>query len=109
MRKQFAESATVKWRIWEECYMRNIIMRKKILAVGAVSLVITGIASDHVFANAEGTKMIHSKGNIVLEDGSSMAVYSEDIDYLRQEIEALFREIPVSHNGVEAGLVFGEE
>lgn len=84
-------------------------MKKKILAVGAISLVITGIASDHVFANAEETKTIHSKGNIVLEDGSSMAIYSEDLDFLQEEINALFREIPVSRNSAEENSVLEEE
>lgn len=84
-------------------------MRKKILAVGAISFVIIGIASNHVFVNAEETKTIHSKGNIMLEDGSLMAIYSEDLDYLQQEIEVLFREIPVSHNDVDDNSFLEEE
>lgn len=84
-------------------------MKKKILAVGAISLVITGIASNHFFVKAEETKTLRSKGNIMLENGSSMAIYSEDLDYLQKEIDALFREIPVSHNDVDDNSFLEEE
>lgn len=36
---------------------------------------------------------ISSKGNLVLEDGTEAAIYTEDIYYLQSEITELFNEI----------------
>lgn len=69
-------------------------MKRKILVVSAVSIIVTAVIANYDYVKAENPKVIRSQGNLVLEDGSSMAVYSSDIHYLQEEIDYLFRELP---------------
>ena len=68
-------------------------MKKKILAICAVSIIITAAVTNHGYVRAE-SKAIQSYGNLVLRDGSQMAIYSSDIQYLKEELDRLFGEIP---------------
>lgn len=68
-------------------------MKKKILVVCAVSTIITTAVAHHDYARAE-SKTIQSHGNLMFRDGSQTAVCSSDIQYLKEELDRLFGEIP---------------
>ena len=68
-------------------------MKKKILAICAVGIMVTAALTDHNDAKAE-SKAIQSHGNWIFRDGSQTAVYSSDIQCLKEELDRLFGEIP---------------
>lgn len=68
-------------------------MKKKILVVCAAGFIITAAAINHEYAKAE-SKSIQSYGNLAFRDGSQTAVLSSDIQYLKEELDRLFGEIP---------------
>lgn len=61
------------------------------IKIGAVLLVIEVLLTG-ISASANNTN-ISSKGDFVFEDGTRVAFYASDVQYLQQEIEALFNEI----------------
>ena len=69
-------------------------MKKKsrIIIFIILSFVIIGglYISKPVSANDQN---LHSKGNMVLKEGTEFAFYADDIFYLQKEIDALFNEI----------------
>lgn len=72
-------------------------MKKKILAICAVSIMVTAVVTNHDYVKA-ASKKIQSYGNLVLRDGRQMAIYSSDIQYLKEELDSLFKELPNYYN-----------
>lgn len=68
-------------------------MKKKILAACAVSMIVVMDLTNHDYARAE-SKTIQSHGNLMFRDGGQTAVFSSDIQYLQEELDRLFGEIP---------------
>ena len=74
-------------------------MKKKLLVISAVSITVTAIVSNSGYVNAATvSNTIRSRGGLVLEDGSTMAIYSGDIQYLQDELDMLYGELPYYHN-----------
>lgn len=70
-------------------------MKKRILVISAVSIIVTAIVASHGYVNAAAvSNTIRSRGNLVLGDGDAMAIYSKDIQYLQDELDMLYRELP---------------
>lgn len=66
---------------------------KKIPVVCAAGMIAAAVLMNHKDAMAEsGT--IQSHGNLMFRDGSQTAVCSSDIQYLKEELDRLFGEIP---------------
>lgn len=68
-------------------------MRKKILIISAVGIIVTAAATSHDYVRAESTA-IRSHGNLVFGDNGQITVHSSDIQYLKEELDRLFGEIP---------------
>lgn len=68
-------------------------MKKKILVVCAACMIVAVAGIDHNQARAE-SKTIQSYGNLMFRDENQIAVYSSDIQYLKEELDRLFGEIP---------------
>ena len=83
-------------------------MKKKILVACAVSIMVTAVVTDHDYAKAE-SKTIRSYGNLAFGDGSQIAVYSSDIQHLKEELDRLFGEIPSYYNNSDNDSLIGEE
>lgn len=83
-------------------------MKKKILTICAVSIIATALVTNHDYVKAE-SKTIQSRGNLVLRDGSQMAIYSSDIQYLKEELNRLFGEIPNYYNNSDDDSFLEEE
>lgn len=63
-----------------------------IAGIGGIAAAL--IISIAVSANeVEAATGISSKGNFILENGDRVAFYTDDINYLKSEIEELFNEI----------------
>lgn len=63
---------------------------KRILTAGVVCTAAAVGSRHYAQAAPEG---IRSNGSIVYEDGDEVAVYSEDIRYLQNEMNRLFEEL----------------
>lgn len=83
-------------------------MKKKILVICAVSIIVTAAVANHDYVKAE-SKTIHSYGNLAFGDGSLIAVYSSDIQHLKEELDRLFGEIPNYYNNSDKDSLIGEE
>ena len=68
---------------------KNMVIR----FISATTIVCAAISMAVFPSYAVNVGNINSKGNIVLEDGE-VALYASDIDYLQNEIDNLFDEIP---------------
>lgn len=68
-------------------------MRKGILIISAVGIIVTAAATSRDYARAESTA-IRSHGNLAFGDNGQITVYSSDIQYLKEELDRLFGEIP---------------
>lgn len=83
-------------------------MRKKILMICAVSIIATAVVTNQDYAKA-ASRTIQSYGNLVLRDGSQMAIYSSDVQYLKEELDSLFNELPHYYNNSEDDSFLEEE
>ena len=81
-------------------------MRRKIFIISAVGIIVTAAVTNHDYAKAQ-SKVIRSYGNLVFGDGSRIAVYSSDIQYLKEELDRLFGEIP--NNSYDSDPLMEEE
>lgn len=68
-------------------------MKKKILVICAVSIIAVAAVTKQDYVKAE-SKTIQSRGNLVFGGDGQTAVYSSDIQYLKEELDGLFDEIP---------------
>ncbi len=68
-------------------------MKKKIVIIGAVcAMTVIGVGLPKIISLADSGIM--SKGTFMLQDGSEVAIYQEDFNYLQDEINDLFQELP---------------
>ena len=68
-------------------------MKKKIVIIGAVcAMTVIGVGLPKIISLADSGIM--SKGTFMLHDGSEVAIYQEDFNYLQDEINDLFQELP---------------
>lgn len=72
-------------------------MKKKIVIIGAVCVMtVIGVSLPKIISLADSGIM--SKGTFTLQDGSEVAIYQEDFNYLQDEIDDLFQELPYRIN-----------
>lgn len=73
-------------------------MNKKIMLTGAagISMAIAFMASDHIYVKANAAEILKSRGNVIVENAGtdSVVLYSSDIEYLQEELDGLFAELP---------------
>lgn len=67
--------------------------RKKLCLLAGAVCALCAILAVGGSARAE-EESVRSRGSIVLRTGDEVAVYAEDIRYLRGELDALYEEIP---------------
>lgn len=67
-------------------------MKKKIVIGAVCAMTVIGVGLPKIISLADSGIM--SKGTFMLQDGSEVAIYQEDFNYLQDEINDLFQELP---------------
>ena len=75
---------------------KNLNKRIKRARAAGIGMIIAFLVSGNLYVKAEPAKMLQSQGNVVI-DGfgeGTITLYSSDINYLQEELNKLFAEIP---------------